>query len=131
MANLDKFIGKGITFPLEIGPNGGIYPIGGLPLLRSSIFTILSWPYNQRFFLQEFGSKLFTQLEEPADDSTNQAIRAFVIDAINKWEKRVEIISTTITSIKDGFVNVKITYRLRNTDFADSFIFPFYQNIKY
>lgn len=127
---LNNFLGQGIILPLQL-VNGAPPLVSGFDLLRASIITILTWEYGERFFLNEFGSRLFDLLEEPNDDVLQGTIRVFVIDAIAKWDHRIEVIATTLIRTKSYSLDLSITYRILNIKREDTFIFPFYDKIIY
>ncbi len=125
-----RFLGKGITFPIVLF-NGAPEIISGPELIKSSLMSILSWQYGTRYFLAEYGSLLEILLLEPNDFILKQLLRRFVIEAISKWEKRVQVIpeNTVIIDVTPYKVNVQIAYIIRGTTSEDSFIFPFYRKI--
>ena len=128
--NLVKFIGKGITFPIQLNERGAVIVTSGTQLIRSSLKLILSWPYNTRFFLPEFGSKVEELLEEPNDQILETVVRNFIVESIIKWEKRIEIVNVQIGRPEDTKIDIQLTYRLSNSEIMDSFIFPFYKLIR-
>lgn len=125
---IQDFIGKGITFPIVL-ENGKPKVESGFQLIRSSIAMILTWPYGTRFFLGEFGSRLEELLEEPNDEILKNLINVFVVDAINDWEKRVELLSVTILDIDYKTIHIGLRYKIINTQLQDNYIFPFYRQI--
>lgn len=131
---IDKndFIGGGLEYPLKL-VNGGVKATTGLPLLRSALKILLSWDSFTRFFLYEYGNRIREVLEEPNDDVLEQVIRRFTIDTIDEWEKRVVLQEVTV--IKDQTLGTKLSiqldYTIINTNVQDSFIFPFYEDIKH
>lgn len=127
---LGDFIGKGITLPMKL-VNGKPPLESGFDLIKSSLIMLLSWNYGSRYFLHEFGSKLYQLLEEPNDDILQEVIQVFVIDAINKWEPRIEKITSQIARNTDTSISLTITYRIIATQTEDTFTFPFYRNINY
>jgi len=128
---VNKFIGSGMIFPIELD-NSGKPPIyNNIKLIRSSIINILSWPKRTRFFNEHFGSRIGEVIEEPNDNISNSLIIHFVTDALQTWEKRIELVSLDIDDEKPGVVFLKIVYRIRETKIDDSFIFPFYKQIIY
>lgn len=129
MTNQEKFIGKGLTFPFVISANGRPELETGIALIRSSIRIILSWS-NFRFFLGEFQSRIFELVEEQNDVILRGLVRDFSIEQINKWEKRIKLKTSQIIQ-KDNKLNLKITYEITSSKIEDSFIFPFYEKIKY
>jgi len=127
---LVKFIGKGMVFPIEL-TNGRANLETGSELIQSSIKNIFAYTYGDRFFLHEFGALLEGLLEEPNDQVLQKTIQHYVVDAIFKWEKRVEPVSTFITKVNDRKVNISLTYRIRNSKLVDTFVFPYYPKLIY
>lgn len=127
---IQNFIGQGITLPLKL-VNGRPSLESGFDLIRSSIVMILSWDYGRRFFLAEFGSRLNELIEEPNDKILEDLIKVFVVDAIGRWESRVEIVSTKMVRNTDVSIDLTITYKIINIKREDTFTFPFYKKIIY
>ena len=127
----DKFIGKGLVFPLELDNTGAVEVTEKLDLIKQSIITSLEWPIGTRFFLGEFGSKLDQLLEEPNDMILSALIKDYVIDAVNRWEKRITILESTILSRDENKVDIRLTYEVIKLKIKDSFIYPFYTNLIY
>lgn len=131
ITNEEKFIGKGIKFPLEL-VGGSIKTVTGIDLIKSNIQFVLGWSYGERYFLPEYGSRLFELIEEPNDNVLVNIIEHFVINSLRRWEPRVRIEKINITRPGDAEVlDVAITYLIRNTQIRDSFVYPFYTNILY
>lgn len=128
--SLQNFVGQGITLPLDL-VNGKAPLATGFELIRSSIINILSWQYGTRFFLGEFGSQLYQLLEEPNDQILQDTIRVFVIDAIAKWDTRIEITNMVMERVSDTTLNLTVTYNIINIKKEDTFTFPFYRKIIY
>jgi phage baseplate assembly protein W len=128
--SISNFIGNGITFPFQL-VNGTLPLYSGFELIRSSLITILSWPLGKRFFLAEFGSNLYNLLEEPNDDILKDLIRIFVIDAIAKWEPRIELVDLSLQRTTDISIDLTLTYKILAIKKEDTFTFPFYKKIIY
>jgi hypothetical protein len=127
-SEVQDFIGKGITLPLQL--EGGKTPLkSGFDLIRASIVMVLSWPYATRFFIKQFGSRLEELLEEPNDDVLFSLVETFVIDSLKEWEPRVELTGLEITRNDLGGIKLLITYRVLSIQQEDTFIFPFYTQI--
>lgn len=127
---IQDFIGKGLTFPINV-VNGRAPLESGFELIRSSIRVILAWAYGNRYFLGEFGSKLDELLEEPNDQILYNLINTFVIDAIEEWEKRIELRDVVIENSTQTKIEVRLYYKIINTQKEDNFVFPFYRQIIY
>lgn len=122
-----KYLGKGIAFPIEL-ENGSSKIIKGKDLIRFSILNILSWYIGQRYFNGSYGSKLEFLLEKPLDFITLDLVRSFVIEAIGKYEKRIELLEVTMAIVEEKlFVHLK--YKLNIDKTTDTFIIPFYNII--
>lgn len=93
--------------------------------------NILSWPQRQRFFNEDYGSRINEMVEEPSDAISKSLIRRFIIESLDKWEKRVELLSINIENHTTEVYNIHINYQVRKTKQEDTFIFPFYKYLKY
>ena len=62
-----------------------------LDSIYQSIGNILSTRKGTRLFLPEFGSNIEDLLFEPMDDITASKLYDFVIEAIERWEPRVQL----------------------------------------
>lgn len=126
--NINKYLGSGIGFPIEL-ENGSAKILTGVELIKLSIVTIISWAWGQRYFMGEFGSKWERLIEKPLDNVTMSLVRTFVIEAITTYETRIELLETN--SFAQGeklFVYIK--YKIKVNGSTDSFIIPFYNIIK-
>ena len=127
-----KFIGGGITFPLQI-VNGKVLIKSDFSLIRSSIGIILNWQIGTRFYNESFGSRIWECLEEPNDNVIKSLLSHFIIESLTTWEKRIELRngSITYTKVNHDKINIALTYRLRNSNIEETYIYPFYKEIIY
>ena len=125
-----NFIGQGITFPIHL-ENGKPPLETGVPLIRASIRSILSWEVGNRFFLPEFASRLETLLFEPNDFLLKQLLNIYVVEALKKWEHRIELLEANIEDVDFQAIKLNISYKILTTNTVDTFIFPFYRKINY
>ena len=96
MSAINKFIGSGIIFPIEINAQGRVDIINDMRLIRASILDIINWPTRIRFFNEQYGCRIEECLEEPDDTISRTLAKHFMVDAISTWEKRVDIESSGI-----------------------------------
>lgn len=127
----NQLIGTGIIFPIKLTSQGRVEISGGLQLIRASIVNIISWPYANRYFLNEFGSRIYELTDEQNDAVLISLLRQFVIDSISNWEKRVKLVNVDINRNQFDSLNVELTYNIIATQQEDTFIFPFYTEIKF
>lgn len=68
----------------------------GSQAIRNSLYNLFSCPIGARgpIFQPEYGTILFSQLQEPQDEQTAVAIRAGLIQSIERWEPRIRIIQS-------------------------------------
>jgi len=125
-----KFVGQGITFPIVLD-NGRAVVYTGVELIRSSIKIILAWETGNRFFLAEFASRLESLLFEPNDFLLKALLQRFVIEALDNWEARIELLQSSVERVNNEKVNITMTYRILTTNTVDTFTFPFYDKIIY
>lgn len=125
-----KFVGQGIVFPIIL-ENGKAPIYTGVELVRSSIRIILSWEVGNRFFLPEFASRLETLLFEPNDFLLKQLLNIYVVEALKKWEHRIELLEANIEDVDFQAIKLNISYKILTTNTVDTFIFPFYRKINY
>ena len=131
MGVLRNFVGIGPTFPVEIEPTTGVPLLKtGIPLTNSSIKMILGWN-NSRILLGEFGSRYDELLEEPNDDILASLVRYFTIEAIETWDKRIEILDVTILEITGAELFLQVRYRITNSNLEGLFTWTFYRQIIY
>ena len=102
----------------------------GIPSVEQSIIELLNTPVGSKFFLPEYGSRVSELLFEPNDDVLDSLLDAFIFQAVGKWETRVKMVSTESVRL-DEYVAVTITYRVMASNEINSFVYPFYSQIKY
>ena len=106
--------GKGVSFPLRVGPDGGIVWSTGELNVRECICTILRTAPGERVERPTFGCGLDQILFEPNSTATLQLIQDRVTNAISLWEPRVSLnnVTATVNATDARDVDVTITYTL-------------------
>jgi phage baseplate assembly protein W len=125
----DEYLGSGIAFPLQI-EDGRAKILTGVSLIKLSILNIIVWPYGRRYFMGQYGSKIDSLLEKPADIVTLNLVRDFIIESINTFEKRIKLIEVRLY-IEDETMKAFLKYLIVQDNTVDSFIVPFYSQIRY
>ena len=90
--------------------------------VRGSIYNILTTPIGTRAFVPEYGSRLYQFIHEPVDAVTAVQIEILLIQALEKWEPRIQIIrnQTKVVPARDGF-NITLTYFIKPSQRLSSF----------
>jgi phage baseplate assembly protein W len=114
----------GLVFPFTL-TTGKHTVVSGVDLITASIKTIIAWPLFTKFCDGTFGSRFYEALEEPNDDILLDLIRRFVIDAIGKWEKRIELTNVTIGRPSPEKITVYLTYNIKESNIEGSFYYNY------
>jgi len=122
-------LGSGILFPIELDVDGRPAYVNDIRIINASIIQILNTPQNTRFFNENFGSRINELLDEPNDSIANNLLRTFIKEAIDKFEKRVKLISLTISNYDSYKVNIQLVYEVINTKTEETLIFPYYKDL--
>ena len=129
--NLLEIIGTGIDFPFRYDTGntvGTLVQSNAGERIRDSIHVILSTRIGERMFNPEFGSRLPELVFEPNDDILKNLLRIYTVEALRRWEKRIEILTVTML---DGYnddrntIGINIEYTIRNSHIKGSYVFPF------
>lgn len=90
--------------------------------VRGSIYNILTTPIGTRAWVPEYGSRLYQFVHEPIDQVTAVQLEVLLIQSLEKWEPRIQIIRdrTKVTPMSDGF-NVALTYYIMPSQRISSF----------
>ncbi|AQW80793.1 GPW/gp25 family protein [Campylobacter pinnipediorum] len=79
-----------------------------LASIEESIKDILLTPLGSRVMLPDYGSRIFELVDKKVDDEFRANLACYVIEAIQKWEKRVKIDEVRLVSAKDHKLSFKI-----------------------
>ncbi|AQW85486.1 phage baseplate assembly protein W [Campylobacter pinnipediorum subsp. caledonicus] len=79
-----------------------------LASIEESIKDILLTPLGARVMLPEYGSKIYELVDKKVDDVFRADLACYVIEAVEKWEKRVKIDEVRLVSAKDYKLSFKI-----------------------
>lgn len=117
----------GFTFPQKINSKGFFEFSSDLQtLVKHSIYQILGTRIGERVMVPEFGSRLPELLFEPIDEVTISLARVYTIEAIEKWEPRVELNEVVVNVNPDANrVEIFADYVILNRGIVDSIAVSF------
>ncbi|MFD0920111.1 GPW/gp25 family protein [Saccharopolyspora rosea] len=110
-----ELLGRGISFPVQLGVHGWGQS-AGLRKVEESIRIILGTQIGERVMRPDFGSELRSLAFAPNDGSTADLARYHVEEALGRWEPRIDVLDVSVTN--DGpqaALLIDITFRLRAT----------------
>lgn len=110
---------RGLALPLRRRSQGPFTTEFTREVIRSSILSILTTDLGERVMLPEFGSKLSNLVFEPNDQITRSVARRYVIDAIKRWETRIELVDTIVESDEHELI-VTMRYIIKENQEQDS-----------
>lgn len=76
--------------------------------IENSIKDILLTPLGSRVMLPEYGSRIYELIDRKIDDEFRADLACFVIEAVEKWEKRVKIDEVRLIGLKDHRLSFKV-----------------------
>ena len=123
-----EFIGRGLAFPLQVDPRGGVALASGDRDIAQSIQIILETSPGERAMRPTFGCRIHELVFAPQDASTWGLIKLYVREALAQWEPRIEVrqVETTTPPDRREVVMVEIKYQIKDTHDERSIIHPFY-----
>ncbi|CUU82338.1 GPW/gp25 family protein [Campylobacter hyointestinalis] len=78
--------------------------------IEESIKDILLTPLGSRVMCPEYGSRLFELVDRKIDDEFRADLAYFVIEAVQKWEKRVKIDEVRLISFENHALKFRISF---------------------
>lgn len=87
--------------------------------IQQNIRLILTTPKGSDIHRPDFGSNLWQFIDQPLTAITKGRIKAEIIDAIETWEPRVEIIEVDLKK-EYSSLTVKITFKIKDTEETQS-----------
>lgn len=127
---MDKvYLGKGLAYPTTL-VNGSATLVREADLIKQSISIILKTPKGSRFMLPEFGSRLDELMFEQNDEVLRDLLRFFIYEALTQWETRIRFQSVAFSQDREA-VYCELKYTILKSNEIDSFIYPFYRQLKY
>jgi uncharacterized protein len=122
-----EYLGMGLCFPLQINVQGGFQLSSEAQKVKESIWLILRTDLGERLYRPDFGCRLSDLAFAPLNSDTLLRIRLYVMEALQKWEPRIEVDDVlTEPDAISGRVSIIINYRLKSHPDPFSFVYPFY-----
>ena len=91
MTDAGRLLGRGISFPPRVGPDGRVAWSEGEVNVREAVRVILQTERRERLRLAEFGGGLGTFLFEPNTPATRHLIQDRITQALARWEPRIRV----------------------------------------
>ncbi|MER7055503.1 MULTISPECIES: GPW/gp25 family protein [unclassified Streptomyces] len=123
----EQFVGSGWSFPLRIGPTGGIALVSGEREIEEAMHLILATAPGERPMRPEFGCAIHDLVFAPVNEQTAGRIQHEVYTCLDRWEPRIEVHDVDVSAGTDQSVlYIDVRYSIRGTNNPRSLVFPFY-----
>ena len=123
-----NFLGKGWKYPIELDRMGGIAMSSMDELVRQSILVILGTAFGERVMRPHFGCEIHELVFAPNNQHTATLAADSCVEAILKWEPRVQEVEAEAEPSKDepNRLDIHIKYKLRGSNQPRNLVYPFY-----
>ena len=96
-----ELIGRGVSFPPRLGPDGRLAFSSGPVNVRELIRVILLTEPRERVTRPDFGGGLNRFLYEPNIPSTHRIIQERIASALKRWEPRIRVLEVRVEADPD------------------------------
>lgn len=123
-----NFLGKGWRYPVEVDRAGGIALAGEEEAVRQSILIILGTAPGERVMRPHFGCNIHDLVYAPNNLNTASLAAHFCVEALSKWEPRIEEVEARADpSVDDpSRLDIVIKYKIRASNTSRNLVYPFY-----
>ena len=123
-----NFLGRGWKYPVEVDRSGGIAQSENDEAIRQSIHIILGTAPGERVMRPNFGCYIHDLVYAPNNLNTASLAAHYTIEALSKWEPRIEEIEASADPSPDdpNRLNISIKYKVRATNSSRNLVYPFY-----
>ena len=113
---------------MEVDRAGGIAMSELDESIRQSIFIILGTAPGERVMRPNFGCGIHDLVYAPNNLNTAALAAHFTIEALNKWEPRIEEVEAHADASDDDAnrLDIRIKYKVRATNSSLNLVYPFY-----
>jgi phage baseplate assembly protein W len=115
--DIGALLGRGISFPPRVGPDGRVVWSDGEVNVRECIQIVLMTEQRERQMLPQFGGGLGQFLFEPNIPATWARIQTRITAALSAWEPRIAVDTVTVTADPNDPTSAiaAVTYKLVTT----------------
>jgi phage baseplate assembly protein W len=123
-----NYLGKGWKYPVEVDRGGGIAMSELDESIRQSIHVILGTAPGERVMRPNFGCGIHDLVYAPNNLNTASLAAHFCIEALGKWEPRIEEVEAHADPSDDdpNRLDIAIKYKVRSTNTSRNLVYPFY-----
>ena len=123
-----NFLGRGWKYPVEVDRAGGIAMSELDESIRQSMLIILGTAPGERVMRPTFGCNIHDLVYAPNNLNTASLAAHYCIEALGKWEPRIDEIEAHADPSEDdnNRLDINIKYKVRATNVSRNLVYPFY-----
>jgi phage baseplate assembly protein W len=123
-----NFLGRGWKYPVEVDRAGGIAMSELDESIRQSLLVILGTAPGERVMRPNFGCNIHDLVYAPNNLNTASLAAHYCIEALGKWEPRIEEVEAHADASEDDAnrLDITIKYKVRATNTSRNLVYPFY-----
>lgn len=128
MADNRSFLGTGIGFPIDVGPDGSVRLAAGEQSITQAIWLILSTSPGERVMNSGFGCGMQDLVFAPNTAATHAQIAHHAQESLLRFEPRIDVLDVRVEASGDlaNLLLVSIDYRVRDNNALNNLVYPFY-----
>ncbi len=126
---MENFLGVGWSFPIQRDESTRRFVTAEYEeCIRQAIEIILGTALGERVMRPDFGCAIHDLVFSPNDASTRGLAESHVLEALQRWEPRIEVLSvkTSVGGVAGEIVLISVEYSVRSTDNRFNLVYPFY-----
>ncbi len=122
------FLGRGWSFPVQPGRDGGLGMVAGETSVEQSIVIILGTSPGERFMRPEFGCGAWDLVMEPNTPQLHGRLQLRVREALTRWEPRIDVLDVSVGTPPQqrNQLDVRISYRIRGNNATYNLVYPYF-----
>lgn len=124
---LEKSIGSGPLFPIELKGGAWLPEKGSIQLIEDNLISILTYQVGFRIRQEMFGTRNYECLEEPNVNTTRLLIYKFTQQAVAAYEPRVNLINTQI-QFDSTSIRIHLKYQVLTNQLVSDLDFSYQIN---
>jgi len=125
-----QLIGKGIGFPVGIGPHGGFGMVTETEEIDQAIALIIGTSPGERRMRPTFGCRIQELVFAPLNNDTVGSATRYVEEALGVWEPRIDVDSVEVEIDQESQANARlliaVNYTVKRTKDERTLVYPFY-----
>ena len=122
-----SFLGVGWSFPVGVGPGGGIAAAEYEESVRQAVWIVLATAPGERAMRPDFGCGMHDLVFAVNDSNTAGAVADSVREALLRFEPRIELLDVEVSSpsLEPTLLLIRVDYRVRATNNDFNLVYPF------